>query len=128
MPTLLDVLFNKLTTDGVVGGASGFAGFVAYSPDTQDQIVSVYDSGGLPEETQQKLYSVATVQVRVRSKELDYLTGRQQWDLVYASLQNADLSAQGVLSILAMNSAPLYFIDSKNRPNFTVNFRVRSNL
>ena len=125
MALLLDVLLNKLTADGVVGGASGFQGYVAYAPDTQPQIVSLFEAGGLPEETQEKSYAYGTVQARVRAAELDYPKARNAWQAVYDSLQNADLSANGVLSILADNSVPLFFMDAKNRPNLTCNFKVR---
>jgi hypothetical protein len=123
--SLLDAVRAKLIADGVVEGVTGVICTIGYSPDTADRVVSMYNTGGSPEETQASSYAVGSIQVRVRAPLLDYPGGLAKYNQVFASLQNADLSAAGVHMLIAMNTMPMLWYDAIQRPNFSLNLRVK---
>lgn len=122
--SLLETVRTALITAGVATSGSGSAWpcYIGYAPDDQDQLISLEFTGGFPQDTQQGENTIETFQLRVRAGYLLHSTCETKCRAAFNALENADLT--GVNLIQALNSGPLSFLDTKNRPNMTVNFRV----
>lgn len=128
---LLDQIINKLTTDGIIGGSTGWVGQKSLLTPEPDKLVVVYDTGGLPADivkSSETKYDQPTFQVRVRSTAFDYQGARDKMQDVFNSLHsNEPVAASGDPKFVYMycqNSAPLPLgLDDQNRPGMTLNFR-----
>jgi len=89
---LLNIIKTKLTSDGVVDGST-WKCFIGYCPDDQDKVISLYSTGGLPQDTLGGENVIETIQVRVRAGALDYSACHDKWWEMFNSLQDADLTA-----------------------------------
>ena len=123
MPLLLDAIHAKLTADGVLNGST-WKGFIGFTPDDQDQEISLVSTGGFPQDTHGGETVSETFQVVVRAAAFEHTVGRNKWQDMFNSLHDADLSADNIHLIQALASGPVQFSDDKKRPNFSANFRV----
>ena len=123
---MLDAVMAKLVAAGVLGGSPAFLGFIGYSPDANDYIVSLYNTGGSKQPTLAGDVNEETIQIRVRTAYLDYAGCEAQWRRVFNALQDQAISNSGVdiYMLQAINSGPLFFYDAKQRPNATLNMTV----
>ncbi len=126
---LLDQIYNKLLTDGVINGTT-WKCFIGFLPDEQDQCIGLFETGGLPPDKINRETTMPTFQVRVRASKLSYADCRNKWQDVFRSLQDANQTGlspdplQKIYLMQAMQTAPIVVFDEKQRPNMTVNFRV----
>lgn len=120
---LLESIKTYLTSAGVVDGIT-WQCFIGYAPDAQDQIISLHYTGGLPQDTHGGENISPTFQLHVRTGPLEHAACANKWWQAVKTLNNADMSAQGIALIQSMATGPLPFNDEKNRVNMTANFRV----
>jgi len=126
--SLLTAIRDHLISQAVVD-SDNWKAFIGWTPDTQDQVISLTPTGGLPQDTHGGENALGSFQVRVRAGKLDYATAESKWWDAFDALQDADLSASPdfIYMVEIENSEPLYYVDSKSRPNLTMNCRtVRS--
>jgi hypothetical protein len=124
--SLLDTIRTRLTDQAVVDGST-WKCFIGYTPDAQDQVVSLNPTGSWHgQETHEGDNVHDTFQVRVRGSKLAYNTCEGKWRDMFDALQDADLSASPnfVYLLQSEQTAPMYYLDEKQRPNMTANFRV----
>jgi hypothetical protein len=121
---LLDDIKAKLISAGVANTTT-WRCFVSYAPDSQDQLISLHDTGGYPQETLAGDVNHETFQVRVRAGARDYATARSKWQEVFNALNDASPPTVGIYLIQAEAAGPLTSYDDAERPNLTVNYRVK---
>lgn len=128
MALLEDIRF-KLQVDNVFDGST-WKCYLGYMPDEQNQVIGIFESGGLPSNTLNRENTLPSFQVRIRASQQDYVVCRNKWQAVYNSLQDASESngspetLVGYYLIQALASAPLVWTDELQRVNMSVNFRV----
>lgn len=110
------VAANVITVD--------WAGYIGYTPDDQDQAISIVPTGGFPQDTHGGENGHPTFKITVRAGRHEYATARAKWLEMYHALNDADLSANSIWLIQAYATDPIQMYDGKNRPNFVTNFRV----
>ena len=128
MSFLLDDIVSYLNTQGLVTVA--FPIFEGYIPDDSDQMMAVFETGGMPPTelgigTQPRPNERVTFQMRVRGTRLNYAVTRQQWLAVFNALQDSVLGQPSVyIYCQAKHFGPLVFNDDRGRSNFISNFNV----
>ncbi len=85
-------------------------------------MVSLFETGGLPPDTQNREYERITFQLRVRGARLDYPTVRTHWLTLFNALQ--DSAPTGYAYIQAQHNGPITFNDDRGRTNMISNFRA----
>ncbi len=128
---LLEVIRRKLIADAVVNSTT-WKCYIGYTPDDQDQAISLTLSGGFPRDTLSGANVLPTFQVTIRTGYLSRAACETKWWQVFNSLDegdptvsgDGDLSEGGVRLISPMNTGPLEWLDAKNRVNMSVNYRV----
>ena len=129
---LLDNIAAYLIARGVSTGPTdqNWPLFLSFFSDDQDQMLGVFETGGLPADTLGRENERVTFQVRVRAGRLDYPTCRAKWKQIFDLLQDAQQTAgsppllPNVYYIQAAHMGPMMFLDDKGRPNATANFHV----
>jgi hypothetical protein len=128
MNFLLDDIYAYLNANGIP--PTGWVLYEGFFADDQDQVIAIFDTGGMPFDTMAREYEHVTFQVRCRASKLDYVTCRTMWQTVFNLLQDAHqtsgspLLLPGYALIQCLHAGPLTFLDDKGRPNSTMNFRV----
>jgi len=119
---LLDDIGTKLTSAGVVGGATGWSLAKAFEPPTPNKVVTLYETGGgPPDQTDGTKYDLPTFQARVRGDEFGYEAARTKMEAVFDALNDATIS--GYVFVFALDSGPLSLgHDGATRPLLTLNF------
>lgn len=120
--SLLDDIGAKLTSDGVVGGATGWTLGKSYLPPSPDQVVALFETAG-PEadQTEGTRYDEPTFQVRARGATFEYDQLRDKMTEVFNSLNDATIA--GFVFVFAVQSGPLPLgYDENNRPELSWNF------
>jgi hypothetical protein len=122
MANILDDLASKLQTAGK--GTVGTNIFKGEMPDTPDNCVALYETGGYPPEI------VATIDYptfQVRTRNTDYSTGRakaQEISDVLHGLTETTLGTTHYLLIRAMQAPASIGRDEKKRWEFTQNYKI----
>lgn len=103
--------------------------YEGYLPDTMDQVIAVFETGGYPPDTLERDTETITIQLRVRGAKLDYAVVRAKWLECFNLLEDANAMVSpslltGVVFIQAMQFGANCFFDENGRPNFITNFRV----
>lgn len=123
MAITLITIEAALRTAGITTVQSGsYPCFIGVLPDLPNTAVGINYTGGYPQDTHQGENLLETFQVFVRAGEKDFATAYAKWYAVFNALENASLS--DIYLLRAMTSAPLSFIDAKNRQCLTSNFNV----
>lgn len=95
-------------------------------PDKPDACISVYDTGGFAPQSSYK-YDYPTVQVRIRGTIGGYVTGYSKAESIKNLLHDLHGQSWGVswyIGVWAMSDILFLGHDDKNRPEFSVNFRI----
>jgi len=121
MPLMDDIRAYLLANN--VAGAPNWPVYLGYYPDDQDQMIGIFETGGLPADTLGRENERVTFQVRIRASRLDYTTDRTKWKDIFDLLQDS-IPASGYIFVQAVHYAPMMFNDDRGRPNMTANFRV----
>lgn len=120
---ILDEIQTKLTSDNVVGGATGWGVGKGYMPDSSSQddsqFVALYERGG---EYPRKEHERLRIQVLIRGNAYEYGVVRSKAASVISSLDDATLT--GVVFIYLASSVELFAYDTNNRPIISLNFDV----
>lgn len=99
--------------------------FVARMPDTPDQCVVLYDSGGFAPYSND--YQRPTVQIRTRGAQGGYQTiydlTKAIWDELH-ELANQTINLTRYIAIYAVDEPFSLGLDDNNRPLFSMNFRI----
>jgi len=120
---LLDEIEDRLLTDNVGGGATGFDILKTFLPPDPDQVIVLFESAGDPPGT-----TIAAdrpgFQVRVRGKELEYEVARAKLKEAFDSLHLFTGNLLGVyyVSIMATGSAFPLGYDKSDRPEVAQNY------
>ncbi len=137
---LLEAIRNKLIAD-YVANTTTWKCFIGYTPDDQDQVISLTSTGGYPFDTLNECSTLPTFQVNVRSPYLARTNCESKWWEIFNCLKCGpppyriplpgdppaawrDLSNYGVCLIEPMQTAPLEWLDAKDRVNMSLNYRV----
>lgn len=123
---LLDDVRTHLINQSVANTTTWKA-FVGYTPDEADQVISLNPTGGRPQDTHGGENAHDTFQVRIRAAKFEYTICEAKWWDMFDALQDADLSSVSGADVYLMqceNVGPLHYVDDKQRPNCTANFRV----
>ena len=119
---LLDNLYAYLgQQSGLV--TSDWPLYTGYFPDSPDQCVGLFETGGMPADTLGRENERVTFQLRVRGNRFDYATVRRKWQDYFNALQDSQPAAN-VTYVQAAHMGPLEFGDPNGRVNFTANFIV----
>lgn len=118
---LLDDIRTYLVTQGLV--TAEWPCYEGYFPDDQNQMVSIFETGGMPADTLNRENERVTFQLRVRGPRLSYPVVRAQWLLLFDALQDSQ-PAPGYTLVQALHYGPMTFNDDRGRPNMISNFRV----
>ena len=131
---LLDDIYTYLTSFGVLlpiaPSTSPWVMYESYIPDDQDQMIALYDTGGMPFDTLSRVNERRTFQTRVRGSRLDYNTAFNKWKQIFDLLQDAQQTTgspillSGYFFIQCMHSGPMAFNDDLGRPNLISNWKV----
>ena len=127
-PMLLDDIGAYLQGVGLV--STGWTLSLGDIPDTPDQVISVFETGGWPFDTMNREQDKVSFQLRVRGARNDYTTPRAKWQACFDALQDADQYNQpvylgGYFIIQSMHSGPEPpQFDTEGRKNFIANFKV----
>lgn len=120
-----DVLMDLLPNT-IIGGSTGWVGKVGKLVSTPDQVVAFYDTPGMSPNPKW-LVDYPSVQVMVRAGPNKYSGGytkiRQIRDKLLG-FESADVGADRWVSITCMGDAGFLSYDDKERPLFSVNFRI----
>lgn len=123
--SILDDIGTHLTTNSVVGGATGWTLFKSYQPASPDKTITIYETGGPePDQTPGTGHDFPTFQVRGRGTEFGYEALRTKMQEIFNTLNNASVS--GYVYILALDSGPvsLGYDKDGNRPQLVWNFKA----
>lgn len=126
---LLDDIRSYLVSRGI--STAAWPTFIGYMPDSTDQMIGLFETGGYPPVELNRENELVTFQLRVRGSHLNYATTRLKWKACFDAIQDAQAaigspaSLPGVTFIQAMHNGPLHSNDDKGRPNFTSNFRCK---
>lgn len=124
MSFILDDINTYLTGLSLAGGT--YPIYEGYIPDDQDNMMAVFETGGMPPVEIDRPNEIVTFQFRVRTSRLNYAVGRQQWLTCFNALQDSVLGMPAVyIFVQCMHYGPLFFNDDKGRSNFISNFRVK---
>jgi hypothetical protein len=125
---ILDDIVAYLTDQGLV--SPQYPCYSGYIPDDQDQMMAVFETGGMPPTElgigdSPRPNERVTFQVRVRGSRLNYAVTRQQWLAVFNALQDSVLGNPNVyVYIQAKHTGPVVFNDDRGRTNMISNFNV----
>jgi len=98
--------------------------FIGYAPPDFDQAIILTNTGGFPQDTQEKENVIETFQARVRASRHQYEDAHDKWWDMFNALNETDMSEHNIYSIQPISSGPVHTLDENNRHNFIVNFRV----
>ena len=123
--SILDDIGTHLTSEGVVGGATGWTLRKGISTATPDQIVVVSETGGFGvDQYSNPPVGDPSFQILVRAASRRYDLARTQIGLAFTALNQGTVS--GYLFIHALSAGPLSLgFDANDRPLLTWNFRAR---
>ena len=113
----------------VAAGIGTFGGniFIGSQPDTPDQCIVLYDTGGFPPESGYK-YDRPTIQISIRGEVGGYADAYAKAQLIKDTLHNWKSESWNVLTryigVWAMSDAMFLGQDDKHRPEFSVNFLI----
>lgn len=116
---LLETVRTALTTAAVV--TSGWPCYIGYAPDDGGRYISLFLTGGFPQDTHQRNNRLPTFQLAVRAGQFEHAECEAKMQAAWAALENQSLS--GVRLIHAM-SEPLQWNDAQNRTVLSLNFRT----
>ena len=123
--SLLDDIKNKLVSDGIVDGSTGWKFYKAYLPDSPSNVVAIYEMPGPePDQTQGIAYEYPGFQIYTRASAFEYDVARSKLMEVYRSLNNADIP--GYNYIYAADSGPILdsYDKASNRPILFLSFNT----
>jgi len=132
MGILLNDVQAYLIAQGVGGNfGSAWPIYCGVIPNESNQVISLFDTGGMPFDTLSRANERDTFQTRVRGNpRFEYTVVYNQWLAVFNALQDAQeilgspVLLPGVFFIQAMHAHPVAFSDDLSRPNFISNWRV----
>jgi hypothetical protein len=119
-----------LDGDSAVGLSLGTDLFINKQPDglpDQDPIAAIYDTGGFPPLATGKVFDQPTIMVRVIGKDGDIAGARDLAQAIKAALhQRTPESIGGTRYMGIWQTGEIAFVeyDEKNRPVFSLNFRI----
>ena len=100
--------------------------FIGKEPDSPNACVTIYDTGGAEPEAGY-VYDYPTIQIRIRGEvggyRNAYLKAKEVRDALHGRI-NEIWSSTRYIGIWAMSDILFLGIDDKQRPIFTVNFRI----
>ncbi len=137
---LLEAIRKKLIAE-YVANTTTWKCFIGYTPDDQDQVISLTLSGGFPFSTLNMESTHPTFQLTVRAGYLDRAACEAKWWAAFNALHEdpppyriplpddpppdwRTLAASGIVLIDPMATGPLEWYDMKNRINMSINYRV----
>ena len=118
----------------ILEGASSATGlefgvdlFCFLQPDSPDQCVTIFDTGGYPNQPNYRL-EMPTIQVRVRGapkKYRDAYTIAESVREVLRETHNTSVNGTKYIGFWVMSDIFPLGYDEKNRPEFSINFRLQ---
>lgn len=116
---------NYLIAQNIVEGATGWECKLGDEPETPDEVVTIFDSAGLPPimafGTEAADVPRARYQIRVRGAAFDYATPRAKIGEIMTALQKTNVTTDLCLMLVDSNPIPLGK-DGSNRHILVVNF------
>jgi hypothetical protein len=121
--------------DAPNGVLTGWGLSLGQQPNTPDQCVTIYETGGMPPDIKrtgslEKQYDRIGLQVRVRGPlQQDYMTPRNKIQDVFKALHENEpprsLTQKRIVACYAVNSGALPMgLDKKDRMEFVWNFKI----
>lgn len=127
--SIVDDVLAHLTTNSLIGGASGWTGFKDFVPPDPDKVVIISPSGGAgPEKGFALRYP--NVQIRVRGEKAGYAVAQAKLEAIYQLLhavKNENLNSVSYAYIIATGDVLPLGQDENGRPELTRNFRSAIN-
>ena len=123
---LLDSIGDYLTTQGLVGGATGWTLAKDWEPPSPDQVVTLFSAGGRPPESAVRY---PRFQVRVRGGSHGGSAAKAKIQAIFASLHESapgylDSPTSNAVDILAIDEPILIDTDEKYRPAYVQRYEV----
>lgn len=132
MALLITDVLDFLGGEGIIDGATGWAGYDAYLPPDPDKVITVFETTGLepalkPTGSAETEYDEPGFQVRGRGAVFGYSALRVKMGEIYRALHGSTLSPTtgdpAYVLVRAVQSGPLPLgLDSNNRSGMTWNF------
>lgn len=111
---------------GSIGAASGWSINVSKFPDSPDSVIGIFDTSG-EDPTSNIDYRRPTIQVRVRGGREAYLAGYLKAEAIFNALDGLHgeiIGSYRYIGIWAMGDILFLSYDEKERPMFSMNFRI----
>lgn len=119
----LDRILNKMSTLGVIGGATGWSGYISIMPDDPDKLVALFPiPGGTRDQTSGLRADVREYVVRIRGASFGYEDATAKAREIMTTLNNVDVD--GLVFNLTINSPQAAGYDRNDRPVIELPFRV----
>jgi len=125
MASPADAIANLLPNT-IVDGVTGWLLRIGKLPDTPNQVVVFYDSGGSNPNPKWRV-DYSTIQVRIRGIKSDYSGAYDKAREIRDHLLGIDSQALGsdwLVSLTVMGDIGFTGYDDNDRPEFTINFRT----
>jgi len=127
---ILDELATYLQGQGVASTSqsAAWALFKGYEPSTPDKCISLFETGGDPNEQNVNTpIDRPTFQLRVRADDYGYSTGRAKIAAARTALEligNSTLSSRRYIHVVAMSEPVSLGLDENQRPRWVQNYRA----
>ena len=125
---ILDELATYLQGQGVASTSqsASWAVFKGFEPDTPDKCISLFETGGNPNEQNVNTpVDRPTFQLRVRADDYGYSTGRAKIGAARTALEligNSTLSSWRYVHVVAMSEPVSLGLDENQRPRWVQNY------
>lgn len=125
---ILDELATYLQGQGVASTSqsASWAVFKGFEPDTPDKCISLFETGGNPNEQNVNTpVDRPTFQLRVRADDYGYSTGRAKIAAARTALEligNSTLSTRRYVHVVAMSEPVSLGLDENQRPRWVQNY------
>jgi len=125
--SLLDDIGSYLTTNSIVGGATGWTLRKSVITPAPDQTVAILETSSPNIQQFSTPTGELNFQVLIRGAKHEYDTARTKAEGIFSSLNQATIS--GYVYVFALTSAPIPLgYDNNLRPMLSWNFKARADL
>jgi len=128
---VVDDIFAHLETNSLIGGSSGWTGYKGFMPDSPDNAVGIFNTGGAePEKGFSLRYPTFQIRVRGVATEAGRTAMIAKEEAIYALLHaiaNATINSVSYAYVIASSDLLDMGRDKKRRPEMTRNYRTAIN-
>ena len=117
--------FIELSDTGL-GWTFGTNMFIGFTPETPDNCICIYDTGGYPPQSNYD-YFKPTIQIMIRGNKQDYQSAWDDAKQLMTALHGVHgevINLTTYIQILSMSDILFLGYDKNKRPEFSINFEI----